>query len=325
MVRKIIIFILFLSSIQKSFGAILDINEQMLFARAVAEGAPTVDLLIAVRDGANEKFLSLLKSKNGNIIFDGREVGYFRVRIPTKIALSLIQDKTVLSAGFITGYYLLSESKGYENHLSEVNSERNSFSKRNFHTDVFLKSLDIDQEYMNLKKFRLENPAYDGRGVGIAIIENYIQTDAPELSQARTIEGKLVRKIIGIRPSFDVSFSRSYRSSFDLNYNFVELFDFNSNNRRNNVDHVYNSILDKSVFKIGKFNIYRFISKNILNNDEYNNNPDEVIVLYDMKKNAFLSTLILMEMYLMRIVLGHIMMTFVRIILVLMGMKFRFL
>lgn len=182
-------------------------------ATAHARGDKDVTVIIAAMPGATSQLAQIIQGMGGTIRFRDDQVDYIRARVPVDSVERLAHDATVHSLDLTV--------KGADRGFGASGTE--SFAP----TDALplgpVSRLDVpaqtaardtggvwppkQSDYpvthrydplrdMNGVSFRKEHPTWDGRGVTLALIDMNPDPLEPELQQARTLDGKVVKKIV---------------------------------------------------------------------------------------------------------------------------------
>ena len=170
-------------------------------ATAHARGDTAVTVIIAAMPGATGQLAQTIQAMGGTIRFRDNQVDYIRARVPVDSVERLAHDPSVHSLNITM--------KGADRGFGASGTE--SFSP----TDALplgarpdtgavwppkQSHYPLTQRYdplrdMNGVAFRKQHPTWDGRGVTLALIDMNPDPLEPELQQALTLDGKVVKKI----------------------------------------------------------------------------------------------------------------------------------
>lgn len=212
----------------------MSFDNRLLLNRAVVTGVETLEVLVLANSdgpggvtGGIEEIARLLTKVGGRAKRTEAAIGYLRVEVPTARVLELI-DSPAIDACQIAS---LSKSAWYRNGPPLSNAEM----FRGFEvtpiaaTEPVLTRTDLPPlspaearapgftaDDVGVGRWLDEHPAFDGRGVTIALIESAIPsfTDAT-LRPAKTLDGREVSKIAGILNTIDPANPDDSRVSLD--------------------------------------------------------------------------------------------------------------
>ncbi len=165
-------------------------------ATAHARGDSSVTVLIAAVPGMTGRLAQMIQAMGGTIRFRDDNVDYLRARVPTDSVQHLAQYPAVHSLDV----NMEGAARGFA-------SEPASTSPLPFSVDTpavvwppIQSDYPLTHRYeplgdMNALQFRKDHPTWDGRGVTLALIDDNPDPLEPELQQARTLDGKPVKKI----------------------------------------------------------------------------------------------------------------------------------
>ncbi|MCC6928409.1 MAG: S8 family serine peptidase [Gemmatimonadaceae bacterium] len=203
-------------------------------ATARARGDSGVTLVVAAMPGANAKAALLAKRLGGTVRYRDDDVDYLRVHLPLDSVDRLVGDANIHSVDVsISG---ISRAFGRAN--DQVPASAWSPAEPSAATSIGsvlpfapwtvphgtfgvvrdttkgrwpppLPETPLTDRYdpltdMGAIDWRRANPTFDGRGVGIAIIDQNLDALLPELQVARTLDGTPTRKIAGYMTAVDI-------------------------------------------------------------------------------------------------------------------------
>lgn len=183
-------------------------------AGARARGDTNVLLVVASMPGANARVARLVGLLGGTVRHRDDDVDYLRVRVPVDSVERLVRDPSVHSADVsisrLTRAFGLAD--GSVPQLPALRTDAlptlpADTIKRTW--PPVLPETPLINRYdpltdMNAVEWRKAHPTFDGRGTGIAIIDQSLDPLLPELQVATTIAGKSTRKIVGYETVIDI-------------------------------------------------------------------------------------------------------------------------
>lgn len=192
-------------------------------AAARARGDTSVTLVVAAMPGANAKAAALVQQLGGTIRYRDDDVDYLRVHLRLDRIDQFVRDPLIHSADIsISG---MSRAFGRaDRSIPDAALPLNSGGKELVGTGLQLTAVKdtVDRRWppvlpstpltdrydplsdMGALDWRRANPTFDGRGVGIAIIDQSLDALLPELQVATTIDGKPTTKIVGYLTAVDI-------------------------------------------------------------------------------------------------------------------------
>lgn len=177
-------------------------------ATAHAKGDKNVTVIIAAMPGATGQLAQLIQGMGGTIRFRDDQVDYIRARVPVDSVERLAHDATVHSLditaksadrGFgVSGTESFAPSDalplGPAGRLNVLAAGDTVWPPKQSDHPITHRYDPLRD--MNGVAFRREHPTWDGRGVTLALIDMNPDPLEPELQQARTLDGKVVKKIV---------------------------------------------------------------------------------------------------------------------------------
>ena len=170
-------------------------------AMAHARGDTALTVIIAAMPGATGKLAQTIQGMGGSIRFRDDQVDYIRARVPVDSVERLAHDPNVHSLDVTM--------KGADRGFGASGTE--SFAPSDAlplgarpdtgavwppqQSDYPLTRRYDPLRDMNGVAFRKQHPTWDGRGVTLALIDMNPDPLEPELQQARTLDGRVVKKI----------------------------------------------------------------------------------------------------------------------------------
>jgi len=180
------------------------LTDELVENLALMQGK-AVDLLIAAdirRADALPAIRQAVQRHGGRIMFEAPQVGYLRARLAVESARAVIRLKEVAR-------YRIDGSTVEEFTANPFRPPPTSqgvpaaVPLRKGKPTLDLRSLSADTPAVSstatgAPAFREDHPAYDGRGVGIAVIEGVGEIEHPALRAAMTLDGTGMRKTTGV-------------------------------------------------------------------------------------------------------------------------------
>ncbi|HJU75968.1 MAG TPA: S8 family serine peptidase, partial [Gemmatimonadaceae bacterium] len=170
-------------------------------------------LVIASMPKANARVVQLIAQLGGTIRYRDDDVDYLRARIPVDSVERLVRDPLVHSADVtisrLTRAFGLAAADTPVAAPSGADALPALPDTLKQKWPVPLPETPLVDRYdpltdMNAIAWRKANPTFDGRGTGIAIIDQSLDPLLPELQVATTLDGKPTRKIIGYETAIDI-------------------------------------------------------------------------------------------------------------------------
>jgi len=178
-------------------------------ATAHARGDTAVTVIIAAMPGGTGQLAQTIQRMGGTIRFRDDQVDYIRARVPVDSVERLAHDPSVHSLGITM--------KGADRGFGASGTE--SFAPADAlplgatpdtgaawppkQSDYPLTHRYDPLRDMNGVAFRKQHPTWDGRGVTLALIDMNPDPLEPELQQARTLDGRVVKKIFTYETAID--------------------------------------------------------------------------------------------------------------------------
>src|SRR6185503_3868528 len=189
-------------------------------ATAHARGDKEVTVIIAAMPGATGQLARTIQAMGGTIRFRDDQVDYIRARVPVDSVERLSHDTSVHSLditmkGADRGFGASgTESFAPADVLPFAPASRLNIEARAAGPDTGSVWPPKQSDYplahrydplrdMNGVGFRKQHPTWDGRGVTLALIDNNPDPLEPELQQARTLDGRVVKKIFTYATAID--------------------------------------------------------------------------------------------------------------------------
>jgi hypothetical protein len=173
--------------------------------------SPTADVLMLVSAAGWEAVRSRLAARAMIVRFDDRPSGYIRATVPLADVRLLfewpdidavrvdglagydtrLQQQDLASVGFLSSSSPVGEANRAAS-LPDPTPRRPPLSR----TIARASPINSDDE-MGVTEFRRANPTFDGRGIGIGVVEStWIPLDHPAFGSARALNGTLRRKVL---------------------------------------------------------------------------------------------------------------------------------
>jgi hypothetical protein len=172
-------------------------------ATAHARGDTALTVIIAAMPGATGQLAQTIKGMGGTIRFRDDQIDYIRARVPVDSVERLAHDPSVHSLDIT----MKGEDRGFGASGTESVAPADALplgaSARPDTGEVWppkQSDYPLTHRYDPLRDingvaFRKQHPTWDGRGVTLALIDMNPDPLEPELQQARTLNGSVVRKI----------------------------------------------------------------------------------------------------------------------------------
>ena len=197
----------------------LSFHNRLLLNRVVLARLPTIEVMLAVRGTAMPTIVKHVERLAGRVVRSDNAVGYLRVEIPTARFLDLVAPESINEG--IEAYQISTLSQGvwYRDGPPQKAAEQS----RDVETQATaapkaavpssLPPLSPMQaravgftagEDTGVAAWMEAHPKADGRGVTIAILESGLADfEHPSTRSARSLDGREVKKIVGILNAFD--------------------------------------------------------------------------------------------------------------------------
>jgi len=170
-------------------------------ATAHARGDTALTVIIAAMPGATGQLAQTIKGMGGSIRFRDDQVDYIRARVPVDSVERLAHDPSVHSLDIT----MKGEDRGFGASGTESVAPVDALplAARPDTGEAWppkQSDYPLTHRYdplrdMNGVAFRKQHPTWDGRGVTLALIDMNPDPLEPELQQALTLDGKVVKKI----------------------------------------------------------------------------------------------------------------------------------
>ncbi len=185
-----------LSAQQGSAGGGLSKYDRQLLLEARMAGAPTVTLMIAAVPGQNRAVADTVRRLGGSVAYREDDLSYIRAEVPTDQVEALAASGAVQSIDLDTVVPIEDPRPDPEGMRALV-----PYPPPDANTPK-------DNPYMPIgdigaAQFLAANPAYDGRGVTVGIVDTGVSLDHPSLLTTSTGERKIVDWVTGTDPFRD--------------------------------------------------------------------------------------------------------------------------
>ena len=205
----------------------MSVHNRILWNRAVVRGAPRIEVLLLTGPASIDRLAATAEKIDGRIGKRDQRIGYLRVDVPTGRLLDLVSDPLV------DAWHIASESKkawyrdgppvsnatmfrGFETLAPPRVVPEHPIDKPALAVDASRASGYIADEDSGLAEWRRQHPAFDGRGVTIAIVEQGLPDFGhPAFRSALTLDGREVSKIAGIVNAIDLDSPDQTRVALD--------------------------------------------------------------------------------------------------------------
>lgn len=165
-------------------------NHHILMALAAARGDKDLVVLIASRPGENARVADEVKRLGGEIHYREDSVDYLRARVPLAS-----MEKLAAFDGVQNLDIDLDIDKWNPSFDDWFTPEKEQPSNNPPDPDTPLSHPYLPEKDMDILPLTEQNPTYDGRGTGVAILDATPDFLAPELQSATSIDGRPIRKI----------------------------------------------------------------------------------------------------------------------------------
>jgi hypothetical protein len=165
-------------------------NHHLLLALAAARSEKDVLLILASRPGANAKTAEEVVKLGGAVHFREDSVDYLRARVPVDGVARLAQSSNVQSLDIDVDADKW--DPGWDNLFPPEKEEPSNIPPD---PDTPLSHPYLPTHDMDIDRFIADGPTFDGRGVGMAILDATPDFLLPELQTATTLDGRPQRKI----------------------------------------------------------------------------------------------------------------------------------
>jgi hypothetical protein len=199
---------------------------RFLVVQAVAQGRPTIPLIVAANRGETERVEQLITSRHGTILKVIPEIGYIHAIFPTSQVFWLQQQAQVTDLEVVgdlkfgrnlqTGFpsrmkETIAAALQQENLEKEKDRKfqelQNRVGKLWGKVDLSLPLLPPDllrdprinaNTYLLQPEWLKAHPTWDGRGITILSLEGAPDLDNPALQEAKDLQGNSIRKVPGV-------------------------------------------------------------------------------------------------------------------------------
>lgn len=163
-------------------------NTHEIVALARLRGESTMIVLIASAPGKNAAVAAQITKLGGEIHKRYDEVDYLRARVPVDAVFPLAASPDIVSLDTDLDY---NKFNPVDTFPDEVEKPSNTPPD----PDTPLSHPYLPQREMDITAFKQGHPTYDGRGVGMAILDATPDVLLPELQRATSLDGKPERKM----------------------------------------------------------------------------------------------------------------------------------
>jgi len=167
-------------------------NHHLLLALAAARGEKDVVVLVASRPGTNARAAEAIAALNGEVHYREDSVDYLRARVPLQNVERLAENPAVQSLDVDI------DANQYDPTFDDLfPPEKEEPSNNPPDPDTPLSHPYMPEKDMDIDRFNSDHPTFDGRGVGVAILDATPDFLLPELQTATSLDGRPIRKIAG--------------------------------------------------------------------------------------------------------------------------------
>lgn len=173
-------------------------NTRLLLSAAAARGQKDADLVVASKPGRNAAVASLTTRLGGDIRYRADEVDYLRVKLPLAQVEAFAESGDIQAIEYDVNYYWYNPGifDSYKPPPPPPPSNPPEPDTPLSHPYLATRDLDVD-------RFRAENPKFDGRGAGLAMLDANPDLLLPELQSATSLDGKPIDKITDVLSGTD--------------------------------------------------------------------------------------------------------------------------
>jgi len=174
-------------------------------AAARVRGDKDALLVIAAMPGQNAALAKTITAMGGTVQYRSDDVDYIRARVPLEKVESLAADRAVHSFSISPRP---NQAGGGGGGGGETTISATDTTRKRVWPPPLLSWYPVTNRYdplgdLRALDFRTRNPTWDGRGVGLAMIDMSADPLLPELQVAYTLDGKMVPKIAGFETAID--------------------------------------------------------------------------------------------------------------------------
>jgi hypothetical protein len=171
-------------------------HEYALIALSRLRGDKDVVILVAARTGRIAEAVEEFTKLGGEVHFRADDVDYLRGRLPVDKVVKLSLSSSVESLDIDVDVDRFNPEQDFPPEAEKPSSVPPD-------PDTPLSHPYLPQKDMDIVDFQAEHSTYDGRGVGMAILDATPDILAPELQRATALDGQPVRKISELLASTD--------------------------------------------------------------------------------------------------------------------------
>ena len=166
-------------------------NNRELLATLRARGEEKLTVMIATTLGATDRVALEIAQLGGEVRCRADDVGYIRAIVTLDKVFTLAGLKGVQNLDIDINYYKIDPTLKYPPPKEKPSSDPPD-------PDTPLSNPALPTEAIDAENFHEENPTFDGRGVGVAIVDGNVDMLLPELQNAKALDGKEIVKIADI-------------------------------------------------------------------------------------------------------------------------------
>src|SRR5579862_619218 len=163
-------------------------HARMLIALAKVRNEKDAVILVASRPGKNAAVAEEFSKLGGEVHFKADDVDYLRGRLPVDKILTLAASPNVQSLDLDINIDLFDPTVDFPEPPEQPSSTPPD-------PDTPLSHPYLPEKDMDITDMQAAHPTYDGRGVGMAILDATPDMLVPELQKATSIDGQPIRKI----------------------------------------------------------------------------------------------------------------------------------
>src|SRR5579871_1714692 len=171
-------------------------HARMLITLAKMRGEKNAVVLVASKTGKNAAVSEEFTKLGGEIHFRADDVDYLRGRLPVDKILILADSPNVTSLDLDVNTDTFDPSSDFPEPPEKASSTPPD-------PDTPLSHPYLPEKDMDITAMQAAHPTYDGRGVGMAILDATPDMLAPELQRATSLDGQPIRKISELLASTD--------------------------------------------------------------------------------------------------------------------------
>ncbi len=171
-------------------------NNHELFVTLKARGEKEALIVIASKPEMNNLVTEAVVRLGGTVRYREDAVDYLSAKIPLDQISVFAQLKEIERIDIDFDYYLIDPTRKYPPPQEEPPSDPPD-------PDTPLSQPALPTKDIDAEEFLKENPTFDGRGVGFALIDGNIDVLLPEFQKATSLDGKEIPKVADLLAASD--------------------------------------------------------------------------------------------------------------------------